>query len=93
MILPYKLYPLKNRFDFIEQLITHKTRIFIDREGNLIKYVPSQFRYLKTDRILAKWEAKNGDTMIRVNGCPTTFRSNLKTDRNFLTYVKIRNKH
>lgn len=92
MLLPYKLYPLKKRFEFIEQIITHKNRKFIDSEGNLLIYKPTRFIELKTDPIIAYWEARNGDTMFKVQNCPRTFRASSIEGFKYLTYAKDTNK-
>lgn len=88
MILPYKLYSIKKRFEFVSQLLTHKNRWFIDDNGTIIKYKPSRLCKLKTNPIIASWVARNGDTMFKVQGCSHTFRAKLKTDPSFLTYAQ-----
>ena len=92
MILPYKLYPIRKRFEYIDQVLTHRNRQFIDIDGNVLLYKPTRFIQLKTDRIIARWRASNGDVMFRVNGCPRTFRTQLETDHTYLTYAKDGNR-
>lgn len=92
LILPYKLYPINKRFEFLDQVVSHKNRWFIDDSGTLINYKPTRFVKLKTDRIIAKWGARNGDVMFKVHNCPRTFRSKQDTSDEFLTYVKDGNK-
>ncbi len=92
MILPYKLYPLKKRFEYIDQVLQHKCRKFIDKEGTPLIYKPTRFIELKTDRILAGWQARNGDTMFKVHNCPRTFRASSIEGYQYLTYAKDGNK-
>lgn len=92
MALPYKLYPIKKRFEYVDQLLTHKNRKFIDSEGKIIIYKPTRFVELKTDPIIARWEARNGDMMFKVQNCPRTFRTKYPTNDQFLTYFKDGNK-
>ena len=92
MILPYKLYPLKKRFEFVDQIVTHKNRKFIDENCTVIIYKPTRFMQLKTDRIIARWEAMNGDVMFKVHDCPRTFRTKDLMHYDFLTYAKDGNK-
>lgn len=60
--LPFKLYPLNERFTSISQLIHTKRREFLDADGKLIKYKPTRFVKVQCAKVLRvdkTWNGKN----------------------------------
>lgn len=91
--LPYKLYPIKKRFEFVEQLLYHSNKMFIDSEGKLITYKPSRSVKIHISKVTHIWEARNGELMFRCRDCPRTFRTQQDVrNYKYLAYFQEANK-
>ena len=60
MELPFKLYPLNERFTTLAQLTHTKRRLFIDREGKIFRYTPQQFAKVEYYKVLRADRTWNG---------------------------------
>lgn len=58
--LEYKIYPIKERFTTLSQLVNTKRRWFIDAEGNIVRYKPSKFYPVKYIKVLRADRTWNG---------------------------------
>ncbi len=60
MKLPYKMYRLKERFTTLAQIVVSKRRLFLDIEGNLVRYKPTVFYKVIYDEVRTKWQNDKG---------------------------------
>lgn len=73
MELPYRMYPLKEKFSTVSQVALSKRRHFIDSEGKLFKYKPSVFYKIQYEKVRLSWTTDSGKTAFIGVKCPDTF--------------------
>ncbi|AUG85061.1 hypothetical protein FDJ19_gp054 [Vibrio phage Ceto] len=65
--LEFKVYPLRERFTSISQLVNSKRRWFIDAEGTIVRYKPSKFYHIKYAKVLRADRTWNGYYRLMTN--------------------------
>lgn len=60
MELAFPLYPLKERYTCLSQLVNSKRRWFIDAEGTIIRYRPTEFYTVEYAKVLSAERTWNG---------------------------------
>ena len=83
--LPYKLYPLKNRYTMLSQLSNTKHRWFIDKDGEVVKDKPSKFFKVKSAKVLSTERTWNGKYRL-ITKLPVSFVS--ERPSNYVQYMK-----
>lgn len=86
MELPYKLYPLKERYSTLAQLANTKRRIYIDSEGDVKKYIPQKYYHIKYTRVLQADRTWNGYYRLMTK-LPVAFVT--EEVSNYIGYIQI----
>lgn len=73
MELPYKIYPLKERYETISQVVMSKRKKFIDKNGKIISWKPTTFYPVVCLPIKSKWVTSKGKYGIEVKGLKSKF--------------------
>lgn len=71
--LPYKLYPMREKFSTVSQVVNSKRRLFVDSEGKLFKYKPTVFYKIQYEKVRLSWTTDSGKTAFIGFKCPDTF--------------------
>ena len=85
--LPYKLYPLKKRVEFLSQLVGSGKKEFIDADGRIVKWKPSTMYKIITARVMACTRIFNGKYQCYVQKVPYPFL--LPKPANFISYMLV----
>lgn len=86
--LPYKLYPLRQRIEFLSQLVAAKKKKLIDATGRIVQWKPQKLYNITTSKVLSRAQIFNGKYQHFVRGVPYPFV--LKTPVNYISYVLFR---
>lgn len=84
--LPYKLYPLKERYSSISQLSRSKKRSFIDTNGDIVHYKPSQFFRIEYAKVLRADRTWNGYFRLTTK-LPVSFVT--EQVGNYIAYIRV----
>jgi hypothetical protein len=87
--LPYKLYPLSRRIENFSNLITSKSRNFIDAEGNLVSWKPKKFREVLCLPIETRFTNNSGNVVVRPKGISESFTISKKVGARYAQVVKV----
>lgn len=83
--LPFKIYPLNERYTMLSQLVNTANRQFIDKDGNVIKYKPSKFFKVQSARVLNAERTWNGKYRL-ITKLPVFFVCDKPS--NYIQYIK-----
>lgn len=83
--LPYKIYPLKKRVEYLSQLVGSGKKVFIDSNGRLIKWKPQTMYKIVTSKVLTCTRIFNGKYQCYLRGVPYPFV--LSKPANYISYI------
>ncbi|BBL19295.1 hypothetical protein KIT04_126 [Vibrio phage KIT04] len=86
MDLEFKIYPLRERFTSISQLVNSKRRWFIDSEGNIVRYKPQKFYHIKYAKVLRADTTWNGKYRLMTK-LPVPFVTETVAD--YIGYIQV----
>lgn len=84
--LPFKVYPLRERFSTLSQVVNSKRREFIDINGRVCTYKPKKFYKIECVRVLRADKTWNGYNLLMTK-LPTQFVT--EEVGNYIRYIKI----
>ena len=84
--LEFKIYPLRERFTSISQLVNSKRRWFIDAEGTIVRYKPTKFYHVKYAKVLRADVTWNGKHRLMTN-LPVAFVTDTVAD--YIGYIQV----
>lgn len=83
--LPYKLYPLKKRVEFLSQLVGSGKKEFIDSNGKIVRWKPQTMYKIVTSRVASCTRIFNGKYQCYVKKVPYPFI--LSQPANYISYI------
>lgn len=86
--LPYKLYPLSKRIEFLSQLVASKKKQLIDSTGRIVNWKPKKMYKITTAKVLSCTQIFNGKYQHFLRGVPYPFI--LRNPVNYISYVLFR---
>lgn len=86
--LPYRLYPLQQRIEFLSQLVAAKKKKLIDSSGRIVQWKPQKLYKITTAKVLSCTQIFNGKYQHFVRGVPYPFV--LRNSANYISYVLFR---
>lgn len=84
--LEFKLYPLRERFTTLSQMVNSKRRWFIDADGGIVRYKPVKFHHIVYTKVLRIDRTWNGKYRLMTK-LPVTFVTEEAAD--YIGYIQI----